>query len=116
LKYGVSKTFQKFLNTARNKWILENTGQRQLLHSTKKHKITYYGHTIRKSNYLEKVIKQGYVDGNRSRGQNKGRWSEDIIDWTGLLIDTAVKVTEYTHRYQHGWQCAEHGDIYVCIL
>jgi len=50
---------------------------------------------------LEKDVVQGCVSGSRSRGRQRRRWTEDIVDWTGLDINTAARLTEDRHRW-HG--------------
>ena len=50
---------------------------------------------------LENDIVQGCVRGSRmsrSRGRRRRRWTEDIVDWTGLDINTAARLTEDRHR------------------
>ena len=37
----------------------------------------------------------------RSRGRQRNRWTEDITDWTGLQINTTVRVTKNRHRWHH---------------
>ena len=55
---------------------------------------------MRKSSCLiEKDIRmRGFIDVNRSRGRQRRRWIEDISDWSGLNINTAVPVTEDRQR------------------
>ena len=50
---------------------------------------------------LEKDIVQGCVSGSRSRGRQRRRWTEDIVDWTGLDINIAARLTEDRHRWRH---------------
>jgi len=76
-------------------------------------KIRYYGHHVmrkpnllfgdvmRKPSCLEKDIVQGCVSGSRSRGRQRRRWTEDIVNWTGLDINTAARLTEDRHRWHH---------------
>jgi len=52
---------------------------------------------MRKPSCLEKDIEQGCVSGSRSRGRQRRRWTEDIVDWTGLDINTAARLTEDRH-------------------
>jgi len=84
-----------------NEWILEKLNKdRQLLNSMTR-KIRYYGHVMRKPSCLEKDIVQGSVSGSRLRGRQRRRWTEDIVDWIGLDINTAARLTEDRHRRQH---------------
>jgi len=84
-----------------NEWILKTVNEEeQLLYSITKYTISYYGHIMRKTNCLEDII-QGCVSGYRSRGRQRRRWTENITDWTGLQVNTAVSVTEDRHRWNH---------------
>ena len=58
-------------------------------------KLGYYGHTTRKYESLEKELIQGCTPGNISRGRQRRRWTDDIIEWTGLAINEAacIKLT-----------------------
>jgi len=49
---------------------------------------------MRKPSCLEEDIVQGCISGSRSRGRQRRRWTEDIVDWTGLDINTAARLTE----------------------
>jgi len=85
-----------------NEWILEKLNEdRQLLNSIKTRKIRYYGHVMRKPSCLEKDIVQGCISGSRSRGRQRRRWTENIVDWTSLDINTAARLTEDRHRWHH---------------
>jgi len=83
-----------------NEWILEKLSEDgQLLNSIKTQKIRHYGHVMRKPSCLEKDIVQRCVSGSRSRGRKRSRWTEDIVDWTGLDINTAARLTEDRYRW-----------------
>ena len=70
-----------------NEWILrELEVERELLGRVKSLKLSYYGHTTRKYESLEKALIQGCTPGNRSRGRQRRRWTDDIVEWTGLTI------------------------------
>jgi len=49
---------------------------------------------MRKRSCLEKHIVQGSISGSRSRGRQRRRWTEDIVDWIGLDINTAARLTD----------------------
>ena len=85
-----------------NEWIREKLSEdRQLLNIIKIWKIRYYGHVTRKTSCLENVIVQGSISGSRSRGRQRRRWTEDIVDWTGLDINTAERLTADRYRWHH---------------
>jgi len=46
--------------------------------------------TTRKYKGLEKELIQGCTPGNRSHGRQRRRWTDDIIEWTGLAINEAA--------------------------
>ena len=49
---------------------------------------------------LEKELIQGCAPGNRSRGRQRRRWTDDIIEWTGLTITEAAKSTDDRDRWR----------------
>jgi len=57
--------------------------------------------SLRKPICLEKDIVRGCVSGSRSRGRQRRTWTEDIVDWTGLDINTAARLTEDRYRWHH---------------
>jgi len=60
--------------------------ERELLGRVKSLKLGYYGRMTRKYESLEKELIQGCTPGNRSRGRQHRRWTDDIVEWTGLTI------------------------------
>ena len=64
-----------------------------LLTTVKKRKLKWYGHVTR-SKGLAKTILQGTVQGGRRRGRQKRRWENDISDWTGLKLSSALRQAE----------------------
>ena len=63
-------------------------------------KLGHYGHTTRKYESLEKELIQGCTPGNRSRGRQRRRWTDDIIEWTGLTINEAAGSTQDRDRWR----------------
>ena len=63
-------------------------------------KLSYYGDTTRKYESLEKELIQGCTPGNRSRGRQRRRWTDDIIEWTGLAINEAAGSTQDRDRWR----------------
>jgi len=74
--------------------------ERELLGRVKSLKLGYYGHVTRKYESLEKELIQGCAPGNRSRGRQRRRWMDDIIEWTGLTITEAARSTEDRDRWR----------------
>ena len=42
-------------------------------------KLQYFGHLIRRANFLEKTLMLGKIEGKR-RGQQRMRWLDSVID------------------------------------
>jgi len=57
--------------------------------TAKEIKLKYFGHTIRKSVYLENDIIEGMTPGSRARGGPKMNWMNSVTSWTGLTIEGA---------------------------
>ena len=47
-------------------------------------KLQYFGHLIRGTDSLEKMLMQGKIEGKRRRGRQKMRWFDGIIDLKDL--------------------------------
>jgi len=63
-----------------NQWILQKSAvTRSLLEAIKKRKLTYFGHTMKKHDSLEKDIITGTLPGKRARGRLKTSWMNNII-------------------------------------
>ena len=43
-------------------------------------KLQYFGHLMRRADSLEKTLMLGKVEGRRTRGQQRMRWLDGIID------------------------------------
>jgi len=63
-------------------------------------KLGYYGHVTRKYKSLEKELIQGCAPGNRSCGRQRRRWTDNIIEWIGLTITEAARLTENQDRWR----------------
>ena len=50
--------------------------ERQML----KQKLQYYGHLMRKTDSLEKTLMLGKIESRKTRGQERMRWLDGIID------------------------------------
>ena len=47
-----------------------------------------------------KTILQGTVERGRRRGRHKGRWQDDIRDWTGLKFSETHSSAHYRERWR----------------
>ena len=85
-----------------NEWIFRELDvERELLGRVKSLKLGYYGHMTRKYESLEKKeLIQGCAPANRSRGRQRSRWTDDVIEWTGLTISEAARSTEDRDRWR----------------
>ena len=61
-------------------------------------KLRWFGHVIR-SNSMSKTILQGSIEGIRRRGRPKMQWQDNIVKWTGLDINKAMRAAEN----REGW-------------
>ena len=43
-------------------------------------KLQYFGHLMRRTNSLEKILMLGKIEGGRRRGRQRMRWLDDITD------------------------------------
>ena len=65
----------------------------ELLNFVKKQKLKYFGHVSRHDS-LEKLILQGRVEGSRSRGRPRRKWTDDIQDWLSEDIGDVARMAE----------------------
>ena len=70
--------------------------KKELLGRVESSKMGYYGRIVRKHSSLEKEVIQGCTPGRRSRGRQPRRWTDDISEWTGMVmaINDAARVAE----------------------
>ena len=62
-------------------------------------KLRWFGHVIR-SNSMSKTILQGSIEGIRRQGRPKMQWQDNIVKWTGLDINKAMRAAEN----REGWK------------
>ena len=43
---------------------------------------------------MSKTIMQGSIEGKRRRGRPKIQWKDNIVKWTGLAINKAMRAAE----------------------
>ena len=56
-------------------------------------KLQYFGHLMRKTNSLEKILMLGKIEGRR-RGQQRTRWMDDITDSTDMSLSKLRKIVQ----------------------
>ena len=57
--------------------------------------IEYFGHLMRRSNSLEKMLMMGKIEGGRKRGQQRMRWLDRIADSMHMSL---TKLQEFGER------------------
>ena len=65
--------------------------ERQILETVKRRKLQYFGHAIRAQNLCTHIL-QGFVEGKRSRGRQRRRWTVDIKRWTSRTAAECTKL------------------------
>ena len=49
-------------------------------------KLQYFGHLMQKTDYLEKTLMLGKIEGRRRRGQQRMRWLDGITDSMDMCL------------------------------
>ena len=83
----------------RNRVTKEIGPHSELLAMVIKKKLIWFGHVIG-SNSMSKTILQGSIEGIRRRGRPKMQWQDNIVKWTGLDINKAMRAAEN----REGWK------------
>ena len=73
--------------------------QRQIVATVKKRKLQYFGHIVRAQN-ISTHIMEGRIDGRRSRGRQRRRWTDDIKDWTGHTLTECTSIARDRNRWR----------------
>ena len=92
-----------------NEWVQQQVKVKnsdRLLLTIERWQLRYFGHIIR-ADGLEKCCQQGMVDGKRSAGRQKTRWSDNIKRAAGMSIGKATRMTE--DREEWRFIVARHG-------
>ena len=70
-----------------------------LLTTTKRRKLQWYGHVSRSSG-LAKTILQSTVKGGRRQGRQRKRWEDNIREWTGLEFAKSQRAVENREKWR----------------
>ena len=66
----------------------------------KRRKTSYLGHIYRGSRYeFLRLIMEGKVEDTRGPGRRQCSWLRNVRDWTGLNLQTLLRVTQDRERF-----------------